>query len=139
MIFILNGGTIVIEQLPLAKQLELVFREIRNELHYLASGVVFVQIRNNAIGKFGVKHYPLESKDGLVQTDSQGLSDAHQKIFQQMAVDTLRYKKNWTHGEICYEFAVRKNILCASVQFESNYNMANIVSKSDSKSACESA
>lgn len=117
----------MIEQLPLAKQLDLVFGEIRQELYHLGSGIIFVQIRNNTIGKFGVRHDPLESKDGFVRSDEPGLTDEHQKKLRQMAMDTLPYKRSWTHGEIVYEFAVRKNILCASVQFESNYNMASIV------------
>jgi hypothetical protein len=44
-----------------------------------------------------------------------------------MAIESLRLKKNWTHGEISFEFAMRKNLLSTSVQFESNYNMANLM------------
>ncbi|WP_238323133.1 O-methyltransferase [Gorillibacterium massiliense] len=125
----------MIEELPLAKQLELVFREIRGELHSMASGCVFVQIRNNTIGKFGVKHNPLESRDGRLESEQGGLTDAQQKTLRQMALDSLRYKSHWTHGEIYYEFAVRKNMLCVSIQFESSYNMANVVSHYEPKKA----
>jgi hypothetical protein len=39
-----------------------------------------------------------------------------------MAVESLRMKRNWTHGEILFDFAVRRNReWTASVQYESNY------------------
>lgn len=47
------------EQLSLARQMDLVFRELQEELSGLSSGTVFVQIRNNTIGKFGIRHHPL--------------------------------------------------------------------------------
>lgn len=56
-----------------------------------------------------------------------GLSDAMQMSFRQIAVELLKHKKGWTHGEISFEFALKQNTLCASVLFESNYNMASIV------------
>jgi len=46
-----KGGILVtIEQLPLSKQVEIVFREIQDELFQLSSGIIFMQIRNNVIG-----------------------------------------------------------------------------------------
>jgi hypothetical protein len=53
---------VILEQLPLTGQVNLVFGEIVEELRYLSSGVVFMQIRNNVIGKFGVRHDPIQSK-----------------------------------------------------------------------------
>jgi hypothetical protein len=50
---------VTFEQLPLAKQVEIVFREIQNELQQLSSGIIFMQIRNNVIGKFGASHCSL--------------------------------------------------------------------------------
>lgn len=118
----------MIEQLPLAKQLDYVFREIWEELKLLHSGIVFVQIRNNVIGKFGIKHNPLESKDGYMQLEA-GLTEEQLKAFRKLALDSLSYKVNWTHGEIFYEFAVRKSNFSASVQFESNYNLATVLAR----------
>ncbi|WP_234340224.1 O-methyltransferase [Gorillibacterium timonense] len=112
----------MIDELSLSRQIDYVFREIRDELMRLSSGTVFVQIRNNVVGKFGIKHNPLESRDGCMQLDDGGLSESQVSMLHRMAVDSLRYKVNWTHGEIFYEFAVQKTRLCASVQFESNYN-----------------
>ena len=116
----------ILEQLPLTRQVEMVFREIKDELSLLSSGTVFIQIRNNIIGKFGVRHLPLESKGGELRQNANGLTDTQYHSFRQMAIDSLKYKKSWTHGEIMFDFAVRQNTLNASVQFESNYNMASL-------------
>ncbi|GIP40792.1 hypothetical protein J31TS4_40720 [Paenibacillus sp. J31TS4] len=115
-----------VDQLPLNRQIELVFHEINEELRQLDSGTVFIQIRNNAIGKFGVRHFPLESKAGSFQACCRGLTESQVKVFREMAVESLRHKKHWTHGEIFFEFALRQGALCASVQFESNYKLAYI-------------
>jgi hypothetical protein len=108
----------------------MVFRQIQQELGHLSSGTVFIQIRNNDIGKFGVKHFPVESRDGMVPANSLGLSATQQSTFRQVAVDSLRHKAHWTHGEIQFEFALMQNRLCTSVQFESHYNMASLTGKS---------
>jgi hypothetical protein len=70
----------ILEQLPLARQIDMVFREIKEELVHLTSGTVFVQIRNNVIGKFGVAHVikllPIHEKRALHQ-----LSPEHPDLF----------------------------------------------------------
>jgi hypothetical protein len=114
-----------VEQLPLARQVEIVFSEIKEELQVLNSGTLFLQIRNNVIGKFGIKHIPIEGKGGELQSQSTGLTEPHFQSFIQMALQSLQYKK-WTHGEILFDFRIKQNTLHASVQFESNYNMANL-------------
>jgi hypothetical protein len=119
----------IITHQPLTRQLDIVFRELRNELSQLSSGTVFIQIRNNLIGKFGIRHLPLEAREGKVEQQMKtGLSTTQQTSFLRMAVQSLEYKTHWTHGEICFDFTIRQSMLCASVQFESNYNMANLLS-----------
>ncbi len=120
----------ILEQLPLARQLDLVFRELREELAQLTSGTVFVQIRNNMVGKFGIRHFPLESKGTEIRMAERGLSESQQLSFRQTALESLKLKR-WTHGEIQFEFAMRQDLLCTSVTFESNYNMANLISESN--------
>lgn len=117
----------IFDQLSLARQLDIVFKELQQELSELSSGTIFVHIRNNVIGKFGVRHLPLEGTDGKVEPKGSGLTDIQQRSFRKMALDALKYKTNWTHGEINLDFTVRQNKLCASVQFESNYNMSNLL------------
>lgn len=111
----------------LARQVDLAFWEVKDELCQLRSGTMIIQVRENVIGKFGVRHLPMESKDGQLQhSDEQGLSEAQFISMKSMAIDSLKYKKNWTHGEIAFDFTIRNDVLYASVQFESNYNMANL-------------
>ncbi|WP_442603301.1 O-methyltransferase [Paenibacillus sp. KN14-4R] len=116
----------ILEQLPLARQVEIVFRQVREELSLLSSGSVFIQIRNNVIGKFGVRHLPMESKGGIISQQEMGLSESQFMSFKEMAIDSLKYKNSWTHGEILFDFTVKKSVLFASVQFESNYNLASL-------------
>lgn len=119
----------IVEQLPLARQVDLVFKEILDELSFLSSGIVFLQIRNNIIGKFGIRHDPIESKDGSVEKKERGLTEHQIYAFRQMAIQSLKHKSGWTHGEIFFEFAVKNQMLISSVQFESNYNMSNLMLK----------
>ncbi|MFD2613760.1 O-methyltransferase [Paenibacillus gansuensis] len=116
------------EQLPLVRQLDMAFKRLYGEMDFLSSGTVFVQIRNNSIGKFGIRHNPVESRDGVLH-ETKGLTEAQKKSFAEMAVHSLKMKKHWTHGEIYYDFTVRQNVLVTSVQFESNYNMANLLTE----------
>ncbi|PZT56543.1 O-methyltransferase [Paenibacillus silvae] len=115
------------EQLSLARQLDLVFKELDQELAGLDSGVVFVQIRNNIIGKFGVRHNPITGRDGQMELEGAGLTHAQRASFRAMALETLKFKRNWTHGEISYDFTVRQNMILVDATMESNYNMANLM------------
>ena len=115
------------EQLSLARQLDLVFKELDQELSGLDSGVVFVQIRNNVIGKFGIRHNPITGRDGRMNIEGTGLSDAQRTSFRVMALETLKYKRQWTYGEISYDFTVRQGMILVDATMESNYNMANLM------------
>ncbi|WP_150268946.1 O-methyltransferase [Paenibacillus tepidiphilus] len=115
------------EQLSLARQIDLVFKELQEELAGLSSGTVFIQIRNNAIGKFGIRHNPLQGRGGTFRDEQNGLSQEQQSSFRLMALESLNYKRRWTHGEIAYEFALRQGIVVVDATLESNYNMANLM------------
>lgn len=116
-----------LENMSLVKQLEVVVRTLANELRYMASGTVFVQIRNDAVGKFGIKHEPMDmGRDGGLPKTEVFMDEEHLRSFRQLMIGALEHKKNWTYGEIYFEFAMKKNALYANVQFESNYNMANL-------------
>ncbi|MFD2412480.1 O-methyltransferase [Paenibacillus rhizoplanae] len=107
--------------------MDLVFHELQEELSGLNSGTVFVQIRNNIIGKFGVRHNPLAGRRGSFAAEQEGLTSGQQSSFRVMALESLKYKKRWTHGEISYEFAVRQGMVVVDATLESNYNMANLM------------
>ncbi len=121
----------IIEQLSLARQIDIVFKELVEELSYLSSGIIFVQIRNNTVGKFGIKHDPIQGQDVLMKDYKPGLTSNHKQAFRKIYIESLQFKKCWTHGEILFDFAIRSNKLITSVQFESNYNMANLMGPLD--------
>ncbi|OMF64894.1 O-methyltransferase [Paenibacillus sp. FSL R5-0766] len=116
-----------IDELSLARQLDLVFKELDRELSGLDSGVVFVQIRNNVIGKFGIRHNPIAGRDGQMDVEEGGLNETQRTSFRAMALETLKFKRNWTHGEISYDFTVRQGMILVDATMESNYNMASLM------------
>lgn len=115
------------ESASLARQVEFVFRQLEGELTNAKAGTVLIHVRNNAVGKFGVRHHPIESKNGQLENGDKGLTAAQVQAFKNLAIESLKYRREWTHGEILYDFTVRPsaNSWSASVLFESNYNMAN--------------
>ncbi|MEK3733589.1 MULTISPECIES: O-methyltransferase [Paenibacillus] len=118
---------IQLDQLSLARQLDIVFKELEEELAGLNSGTVFVQIRNNVIGKFGIRHNPVQGRNGFLDSQEPGLNEAQQLSFRAMALESLKHKRRWTHGEISYEFMVRQGTIVVDAILESNYNMANLM------------
>lgn len=116
-----------LEQLSLARQLDLVFKELEEELAGLTSGTLFVQIRNNVIGKFGIRHNPLAGRNGVIAPLEDGLNAVQQSSFRAMALESLKHKRHWTHGEISYEFTVIQGLVLVDAVLESNYNMANMM------------
>lgn len=116
-----------LNSVSLARQVDFVFRQLEEELTNATAGTVLICIRNNVVGKFGMKHHPIESKNGQLEEEGKGLTSTQVKDFRQLALDALKYRRNWTHGEICYDFAVRpgSNSWSASILYESNYNTAN--------------
>lgn len=117
--------------LSLAKQISLVFEQLEPELIGLTGGTIIMRIRNDVIGKFGVKHDALESYDGELKPVRQGMSKRHVASFLKTAVEALKYKKHWTHGEIVFDFAIKRGELQVSTWFESNYNMIHILEKEE--------
>ncbi|EFM08702.1 conserved hypothetical protein [Paenibacillus curdlanolyticus YK9] len=113
--------------LPLARQVDYVFRQLEGELKNAAAGTVHIHVRNNAVGKFGMKHHPIESRNGELKKAEDGLSEQQVQSFRKMAIEALKLKRDWTHGEISYDFSVRPGTggWAASVMYESNYNMSN--------------
>ncbi|EPY12750.1 MULTISPECIES: hypothetical protein [Paenibacillus] len=117
--------------IPLARQISLVFEKLESELIGLTGGTIVVCLRNDIIGKFGVKHDALESCAGELKPIRQGLSRQQIAQFLQTAIDALKHKKHWTHGEIVYDFTVRHGELHVSTWFESNHNMVHILDKKE--------
>ena len=117
-----------LEDMPLARQIDQVFRHLEPELTDAVAGTVTIQIRNNMVGKYGVRHHPIEAVNGRFAQRERGMTAQQVSEFRRMAVESLRLKRNWTHGEILFDFAVRRNQeWTASVQYESNYNTSTWV------------
>ena len=114
---------------PLARQVDAAMQEMGEELKGMYAGTIVFQIRNDAVGKFGIRHLPLdcEDKDRTNVSASEGLTADQVEKLRRMAVEALVHKKSWTHGEITYDFVLKQGKVNLSVQFESNYNMANLM------------
>jgi len=113
-----------LDQMPLARQVDLALSKLEEELKGMTAGTIVMHIRDDNVGKFGIRHLPLACEEQQAESGG-GLTALQVTALRRMAVQALRHKRNWTHGEICYDFAVRQGKLSLSVQFESNYNMAN--------------
>lgn len=118
-----------LDAMPLARQVDFVFRQLEEELTHAVGGTVHIHIRNNAVGKFALRHNPIESRNGKLEQEEEegGMTPTQVQDFRKLAIDALKLKKNWTHGEIVYDFAVRQNTgtWSASICYESNYNTSN--------------
>lgn len=115
------------DQHSLARQVNVALERLEAELKGMTAGTIVLQIRDDKVGRFGIRHLPLDCGTPAANATTSGLSAAQAKQLRVMAVDALRYKRIWTHGEIAYDFALRHGEIEVSVQFESNYNMANIL------------
>jgi hypothetical protein len=113
------------DQISLARQVNLALERLTGELTGMSAGTIVLQIRNDEVGKFGIRHLPVEC--GTVEKENVGLTVEQAVQLRKLAVDALRHKRGWTHGEIAFDFALRQGKMNVSVQFESNYNMANIL------------
>ncbi|CAM3848038.1 O-methyltransferase [Cohnella lubricantis] len=117
------------DMVPLARQVDAALQEMAEELKGMFAGTIVFQIRNDAVGKFGIRHLPLECEERESDNSSSagGLSAEQVEKLRRMAVEALVHKKSWTHGEITYDFLLKQGKVNLSVQFESNYNMANLM------------
>lgn len=120
------GRSFFMKDVPLARQIDFVFQQLEHELIGACAGTVLLQVRNNVVGKFGVKHHPIYLKDNEVHAEQSGLTRDQVQSFRGLAIEALKLKRNWTHGEILYDFSVKSNHKgwSASVLYESNYNMS---------------
>jgi len=112
-----------LEKFPLARQVDVVMEKLEAELIGLTAGTIVLQIRDDKVGKFGIRHLPVACNNN--NKESAGMSASHVKILRRLAVEALQRKTVWTHGEISYDFVLRQDQVYVSVQFESNYNMAS--------------
>ena len=113
-----------LDHVSLARQVNLAFEQLGGELTGMSAGTIVLQIRENRVGRFGIRYLPQECGEHM--QEEEGMSKEQVQVLRKLALDALRRKRGWTHGEIMFDFALRKGKMSASVTFESNYNMANI-------------
>jgi hypothetical protein len=114
-----------LEQVPLARQVDVALEKLGGELRGLTAGTIVLQIRDDTVGKFGIRHLPMDC--GNPEPGTNGMSVSQVQLLRRLAVEALRHKNGWTHGEISYDFLLKNGQIFVSVQFESNYNMANLM------------
>jgi hypothetical protein len=114
-----------LEQVPLARQVDVALEKLGGELKGLTAGTIVLQIRDDTVGRFGIRHLPVDC--GNPEKGPSGMSVTQVQLLRRLAVEALRHKNGWTHGEISYDFVLKQGQVFVSVQFESNYNMANLM------------
>ncbi|MDF2838286.1 MAG: hypothetical protein K0Q63_3926 [Paenibacillus sp.] len=113
------------QRIPLARQVDVALEKLGNELKGMSAGTIVLQIRDDAVGRFGIRHLPVDCVGK--EQGANGLSAEQVLELRRLAVQALRHKTSWTHGEISYDFVLKQGRVFVSVQFESNYNMANVL------------
>ncbi len=119
-------------QISLARQIDLALERLGRELKGMTAGTIVLQIREDSVGRFGIRHLPVDC--GNRAPVAAGLTAEQVLELRQLAIEALRHKSGWTHGEISYDFVLKQGRVLVSVQFESNYNMANLMFRYSPKS-----
>ncbi|MDG0790716.1 O-methyltransferase [Cohnella ginsengisoli] len=116
-------------EVPLARQVDMAFRQMEGELKGMTAGTIVLQVRNDTVGKFGIRHLPVDLAERRTTGDAkpEGLTDGSIGELRKAAVESIKRKTSWTHGEVTYDFGIKHGKLYLSVTFESNYNMANVL------------
>jgi len=109
----------------LAREVNLALERLDGELTGMSAGTIVLQIRDDKVGRFGIRHLPVEC--GAWKQEHIGMTRDQAQWLRKQAVEALKHKRGWTHGEILFDFALRQGKLSLSVSFESNYNMANVL------------
>ncbi|XID95822.1 O-methyltransferase [Paenibacillaceae bacterium WGS1546] len=113
------------EHFSLTRQVDVALEKLAGELIGMTAGTIVLQIRDDSVGRFGIRHLPMDCDNR--EHSSRGMNESQVLALRKLAVEALRRKKGWTHGEISYDFVLKQDKVYVSVQFESNYNMANVL------------
>lgn len=110
----------------LREQMNVVMSALFQELRRIGEGTIFVHIRDNNIGKFGIKHDTnvVFDEDKIHIATKKGLTDHHITIIRDIVSRVLEHKSGWTHGEIEFHFSLREERFRVFTSCESNYNMS---------------
>lgn len=114
----------VLKDVSLIRQVDVALEQLEGELRGMSAGTIVLQIRENSVGKFGIRHLPMDCGEHTVSSKD-GMTREQVSQLRRMAIEALKQKSGWTFGEIAYDFMLRQGKLFVTVLFESNYNMAN--------------
>jgi len=114
-----------LDQVSLARQVNLALERLEGELTGMSAGTIVLQIRDDRVGRFGIRHLPVDC--GAEKAEQSGMTSGQVQLLRKRVIEALQHKRGWTHGEILFDFALRRGKMSFSVTFESNYNMANML------------
>ncbi|WP_271750117.1 O-methyltransferase [Cohnella sp. JJ-181] len=105
------------------------FQQMEGELKGMSAGTIVLQVRNDIVGKFGIRHLPVDLAERRMTGDKkpEGLTAEKISELRRAAVESIKRKSSWTHGEVTYDFVLKQGKLYLSATVESNYNMANVL------------
>lgn len=109
----------MLRSIPLPVQVDMVIQDLTEELCGLSAGTVFLQIRNEMVATYGLRHR-LENRiaqesDGRFHPA--GVSAHHIQLFREMASELVSRKSNWNRGTVSYKFSIRQGSLHVSANF----------------------
>lgn len=109
----------MLRSIPLPVQVDMIIQDLTEELCGLSAGTVFLQIRNEMVATYGVRHR-LENRithEPSGRCNPSGVSAHHVQLFREMAAELVSRKSNWKRGTVSYKFSIRQGSLHVSANF----------------------
>ncbi|WP_438444666.1 hypothetical protein [Gorillibacterium sp. sgz5001074] len=111
----------MLRSMSLPLQVDMLLRDLQEELCGLTSGTVFVHIMNGWVVNYGVRHR-LENRitpnpDGSYPIDC--VSIVQVGFFRELASDLIGQKEQWNRGTVSYKFQMKSGCLQVSASYNS--------------------
>lgn len=110
----------MLRAIPLPVQVEMIFQDLQDELCGLSAGTVFLQIRNEKVDQYGVRHRMecRKERQGDGHYPLGSVSPEQAALFKDMAAELVGRKHgSWSMGTISYKFSIKRGVLSVSVHF----------------------
>lgn len=104
------------QKIPLAHQVDMVLLDLYEELKGIPGGTIMMEIRNETVGLFGVRHFIIDEKDPRGKRSQPDV--CHLDAFRELAVSAVKRNKEWSRGELTFTFSMVKGKFGASIHFE---------------------
>lgn len=109
----------MIRPIPLTAQVEMIFRELEDELSRLTSGTVFVCIDDCTISTFGVRHR-MDSRQLGNRLHTNGMNPVQLEWFRVMAMDWIIRNRQCRKGTLSFTFWMEGRTLLSTAHYEEN-------------------